>query len=361
MPHAERKSAHWVYTWNNPNVGPEEHHASLASAAPSAHVFQREVGESGTSHYQGYVEFKSAKSLRQLKACNPQAHWEPRVGSQAQAVAYSTKCCGKHYKCLDTDACSADLRTEGPWTFGELKSTSRAGMSPDFIEQVKRGKRMRDLLVTHADDVRKYPRFYEIVRRVYAPPPRESPPHVVLLIGPSGCGKTWSVYSKHKLEDLFVKPVDRGFWMDGYDLHPAVLLDDFAGAANHITLVNLLQLLDRYTTQVPVKGGFVWWQPETIYITTNIHPSGWYDWSTRLNQWPALMRRITEWRVWNGDGHRLHPQQIPPDFFQASLVSYNIDALPKGPFVPDSCEDDSKEDKSVYDADTEHDSVVDVE
>lgn len=266
MPHKESKAAQWVYTWNKPNVGPDEHHASLAEVAPSFHVFQLEDTDNNP-HYQGYVEFKSAKSLRQLKLCNPQAHWESRRGTQAQAIAYCEK---------------EDTRVEGPWRFGEPKPARRAGMSDDFVKEVASGKRLRDLLATHAEDVRKYPRFYEVLRRVYPPPQRDTPPDVVLHIGPPGAGKTRSVREAHDAEDLFIKPVDRGFWMDGYDGQPVVLLDDFAGSANHVTLVNLLQMIDRYLTQVPVKGSFVWWQPEAIHITTNIHPANWYDWKDRM-------------------------------------------------------------------------------
>lgn len=300
--HKEAKSAHWCYTWNNPNVTPDQHNDSFDGLNPAAHIFQEEVGDSGTPHFQGYLEFKSAKSLKQLRSCNPQIHYEVRRGTQAQAVAYVSKCCGKHYEDIAADGCSDDKRLAGPFRFGTLKSNSRGGMSPDFVEQIKCGKRLRELVSTHVDDVRKYPRFYSEVRRLFAPPPREAAPRVVLLIGPPGCGKTRRVRTSVDANDLFVKPVDRGFWMDGYDLHPHVLLDDFAGASNHVSLVNLLQLLDRYAQQVPIKGGFTWWQPDTIWITTNIHPAKWYVWDDRMEQWGALRRRITDVFDFSVDG-----------------------------------------------------------
>jgi len=72
-----------------------------------------------------------------------------------------------------------------------------------------------------------------------------------------------------------------------------VLIDDFSGAASHIRLQNLLRITDRYPMSVPVKGGFVNWAAQRIYITTNIHPRAWYDWSTREEQYTALVRRFT--------------------------------------------------------------------
>lgn len=41
---------------------------------------------------------------------------------------------------------------------------------------------------------------------------------------------------------------------------------------------------------------------EKIYITTNIHPRQWYDWSTREQQYPALIRRFTMVFWWKQSG-----------------------------------------------------------
>lgn len=281
------RAANWFYTWNNPNRDAEEHHASLSAVDPVYHVFQREVGEGGTAHYQGYIELPGPKSLQQLKACNSQIHWEKRMGTQAQAIAYCTK---------------DDTRDAGPWTFGTAKSQAKAGCDKAFVDAVKEGKRLRSVHDDFPDEVRKYPRYYQTLRALYPPPPRMGPPEVVLLIGPPGTGKSRFVRDNCRLEDLYFKPVDANMWMDGYDLHPDVLLDDFAGASNHIALVNLLQLLDRYLVQVPIKGGFTWWQPDRIFITTNIHPRDWYDWSQRTEQWPALSRRFTKVMDYSHDG-----------------------------------------------------------
>lgn len=278
------KAANWIYTWNNPNVSVEEHHASFAEAHPVYHVFQKEEGEEGTPHFQGYMEFNSAKSLTQLKKCNPQIHWEKRRGNQQQAIVYCTK---------------DDTRVDGPWSFGQPKSVSRTGMSEDFLAQIQSGKRLRELVDTHVNDVRKYPRFYQEMRRLFPPPSRPTAPEVVLLYGPPGTGKTRFVRDAEQSVDLFIKPVDKSFWMDGYDGHPAVLLDDFAGAANHVSLTNMLQLIDRYQTQVPIKGGFTWWQPDRVYITTNIHPANWYRYEDRLCHYQALKRRFTEVRIFS--------------------------------------------------------------
>lgn len=118
-----------------------------------------------------------------------------------------------------------------------------------------------------------------------------------LFFGEPGTGKTRQAMADAPSPEEFYRfPLmnSGSFWLDGYDNHPYVLIDDFAGAASHMTLCALLQLTDRYAAQVPVKGSFVWFNPETIVITTNIHPRRWYKWEERESQYAALQRRVTE-------------------------------------------------------------------
>ena len=282
---------YFVFTWNNPNLGPDEFHASFAGTGCGFLVFAREKGTNGTEHYQGYVEFSRNKGVRQLKSINSQIHWENREGTQAQAIAYCEKHCSNCYRGLDHH--SEDVCLGGPWRYGEPVALSNTGMSVDFPNAVKEGKRMRELFELYPDDMRKYPRYAENLRQVFPPPQPDSAPAVTLLIGEPGVGKTRYVHERETPNELFVKPCDRDFWMNGYDLHPAVLLDDFAGASNHVSLTNLLQLLDRYQIRVSTKNGHTWWQPKRIYITTNIHPANWYDYKDRMVHYRALQRRFT--------------------------------------------------------------------
>ena len=71
-----------------------------------------------------------------------------------------------------------------------------------------------------------------------------------------------------------------------------MLWEDFNGAQNKVPLVQLLRLLDRYPLQVRVKGGFVWWSPKRVIITTNTDPNKWYEWGDRKLLKEALFRRL---------------------------------------------------------------------
>lgn len=82
-----------------------------------------------------------------------------------------------------------------------------------------------------------------------------------------------------------------------------MVLDEFAGRMSQMSLTTLLSITDRWNNQLPVKGGHTWHACRRLIITSNYHPRDWYDFSTRLNQWPALIRRFTHvhwWYDWSG-------------------------------------------------------------
>lgn len=55
------------------------------------YVYGKEIGESGTPHLQGYLEFKNAISMKSLKKWLPRAHLEKARGSSKQNYDYCTK------------------------------------------------------------------------------------------------------------------------------------------------------------------------------------------------------------------------------------------------------------------------------
>jgi len=145
-------------------------------------------------------------------------------------------------------------------------------------------------------DFAKYSRFQKTIDRyrTYQAPRRIIDLKVHVLVGQPGTGKTRFVYDT--FPNCYAFPIGKDLWADGYMGQPVVLLDDFSG---QMRLVDTLRFLDRYPIQIPKKGGFNWWCPDTIFITTNIHPKDWYDWEKRPNQEQALKRRIHH--IWDFD------------------------------------------------------------
>ena len=264
-----------VFTCNNPE-------GLLEFDEENMHflVYQEEVGDSGTHHFQGYCEFLEQLSFSQvvnLLSC-PSVHIERRRGTQEQAIAYAEK---------------EDSRIDGPYRFGTPRTQGKRVDLEAFKNEVFDGKRKRDMIHDHYQIIARYPRFYDTLTMMNRPE-RTTNLVVTLLYGQTGLGKTRSVMERFGLDiDFFVAPLNNGtMWYDTYDGHKTVLLDDFSGAASHISLCSLLRLLDRYPVLVPTKGSHTWWLPEQIFVTTNLLPKDWFKWENRGEQYKAMARRF---------------------------------------------------------------------
>lgn len=284
----------WCFTLNNPSLnGP----AYLNVCESHAHfryvVFQLERGDNGTLHYQGYIEFTRPLRLSTLKKWEAEAHFEPRAGTQEQAITYCTK---------------EETRVDGPWTAGEKGKGSGARTDlTNAVSVFREGglKRLRD--ECPETYIRYSTGFHRLASSLL--PPRLVPPEVHLFFGPPGCGKTRSFYDLYSTTGCVI-PCTDGFWFDGYESQDQVLLDDFDGRASKWGLHQLLRVIDRYPLSLPIKGSFTPFSPSIIFITTNHHPRDWYDWTNRNHQFPALQRRFTHvhwWRTATGDPTILLP------------------------------------------------------
>jgi hypothetical protein len=279
----------WCWTLNNPVLQPIEV-LEILNPVSDYVIFQLEEGEQGTPHYQGYVWFKSRKRLSAIRALLPRARWAAAKGTPQQNTVYCTK---------------EEGRLDGWWMGGELPEQTQ-GKRTDLhsvAEFIQEGNGYADVADIYPHLVIKYSRGIRALLNAQRMA-RSSPPEVVLAFGPTGCGKTRFAmeYSVDEKKELWASPLGNGLWFDGYCGEPVALIDEFAGAGSKYPLVGLLRLLDRYAIRVPVKGDFVWWCPEIIFITTNYHPREWYKWADRQPSYIALARRFSRVMWWATTG-----------------------------------------------------------
>ena len=79
----------WCFTINNYN---DDDIAKIKSYENNYLIFGREVGENGTPHLQGYIEFKTNRKLERLKReFHQTAHLEKRRGKAIEASDYCKK------------------------------------------------------------------------------------------------------------------------------------------------------------------------------------------------------------------------------------------------------------------------------
>lgn len=87
-----RRRETWVFTINNPMGA-----ADAPELWPDVRIafWQLERGQSGTPHYQGYVQFNKRKSFTQVKSLSPRAHWERAVTGFHTNMQYCSKLEGR--------------------------------------------------------------------------------------------------------------------------------------------------------------------------------------------------------------------------------------------------------------------------
>lgn len=257
----------WCFTLNNFTDNELEQIRQLDNIAYL--VIGKERGAEGTPHLQGYISFKSKRSLKSIKdATTNRMHLEIMRGTPEQASDYCKK---------DGDFEEHGTLPQGRGTrtdIQHLHKRLREGATLDVIREEAFG-----LYLKYHKAIEKYAAAHQRAR--------DWKTKVIVYHGNTGTGKTRSVWDFHKKEDIYCHTSER--WFDGYTGQKIALFDDFNGS--EFKLSYLLRLLDRYPMRVPIKGDYVQWAPEVIYITSNKNPTEWYT-NAHDKHRAALMRRI---------------------------------------------------------------------
>lgn len=251
------RARHWCFTINNPT----DSDAELLSALECVYlVYQKEVGEDGTPHFQGIVGFDKQLRFNAVKSLLPRAHLEI-----ARNVPASIEYCRKE-----------EGRLDGPWIRGTLPKQTQ-GKRSDLAEiqtKILAGTSMRTLSEEHFNSVLRYARSIQTLVTLHQPP-RDFATKVYVFWGPTGTGKTRAAMKFPKVYKTHAIAKNGMLWFDGYDPidHETVLIDDFYGG---IKWTELLNLTDRYPHLVQSKGGMVQFRAKQIIFTSNTRPESWY-------------------------------------------------------------------------------------
>lgn len=269
MPRQQRqRSKRWSFTLNNPTEAEESLLQGLVSSGQATFiVIGKERGESGTYHFQGYIEVPNKLSLSSIRSIIPRAHLEKSRGSAQSNIAYCTK--------EDNDA----------FKDGSPMSQGRRSDLEEIKESLDGGATMTEIAEQHFSKWVVYRRSFQAYMALKMTS-RSWVTQVHVLWGKTGTGKTR--FAHDQVMDLRLWTPGDYTWFDGYDGQEIVVLDDYRG---EYPLQFLLKLLDRYAMTVPVKGAFVEWKPRKVYITSNVSPMHWYD--SDASSLAALKRRFT--------------------------------------------------------------------
>ncbi len=274
----DRLSKNWLFTINNPS-GDEDEPAIFLQEYASYCVYQLEVGENGTPHYQGYVHLMTKKRFSTMKNICPGAHWEARRGSHSEAKKY----------------CSKDETRSPDGIVVEWGDEPSAGERTDLLDvklMIDEGETWKAIADEHFGSYVRYHKGFEKYKTLDGKQ-REAHTYCKVLWGPAGSGKSTRAMYEARLfgEEPYVMPRPQGkVWFDGYDGQKVIILDEFYG---WLPFDLLVRMIDQLPLIVEQKGGTVQFLAELIIITSNRQPRDWYkEESVPQDRFQALERRL---------------------------------------------------------------------
>lgn len=220
---------------------------------------QETCPSTGRPHVQAWAYSKKAMRLTGWKKIFPGDHIEQMRGTFSQNDAYCSK--------------ESNLTTFGLKPMGNGEKRSLEDLSHTVTEAGLQGQRLSEI-VTREEFRSTYVQYHSGITNLYRHAVTEKlrkieknfAPEVIYIHGNPGTGKTRYVYEQEP--DIYRVPAADGYkWKDGYAGEEAVLYDNIT--VNNIKSPEiLLQEIDRYFMQAPVKGGYIGWRPRRIYFTT---------------------------------------------------------------------------------------------
>lgn len=233
-------------------------------------IFGREVGESGTPHLQGYIQFTEKKRLTALKKLLPTAHWEVARGTPEENKTY----------------CSKDGHVT---EHGSMVSQGQRSDLQSLVALIDTGASRKRIADEMPEMVIKYSRGIATLQ-AWRLQKRDFKTEVHWFYGPTGCGKSHTAAGL--APEAYYKPAGDKWWND-YCGESDVIIEDMR--KDFCTFSEMLRLFDKYPMYVETKGGTMPFVSRRIYVTTPKDPEAFWEGRTEEDL-QQLLRRITSIR-----------------------------------------------------------------
>lgn len=233
--------------------------------------FGKEVGEKGTPHLQGYIEFKHSVLFETLKNICKRAHWEKARGSELHNYAYTGK-------------------DGNPFRKGIAGKQGERTDLNIIKDDILKGKRVDDIALEKPIIFHQYGRTLNKIEDLAMRNKfRSSMTKGIWIWGETGVGKSHMAFKDYTPQTHYVLPNDNGWW-DAYTQQPTVIINDFRG---EIPYNQLLQLVDKYPYSVKRRNRepmpFV---SDTVIITSSLPPEKVYNKRESEDKIAQLLRRF---------------------------------------------------------------------
>jgi len=263
----------WCFTLNNYT---DDEYGRICTCGADPHVVSymvvgKEVGETGTPHLQGFVQFKDKKRLAPVKALlSERLHLEPMRGTALQASDYCKK--------------------EGDVTeYGTIMSQGKRTDLHDVCADIQSGKRLKQIAADHPCAFIKFNRGIAALIAVTQQATTAENVRGIWVYGEPGTGKSHWVRSLYPEEDIYHKSQNK--WWDSYQGEENVLLDDLdhgaRGLGHHFKL-----WADKWPVTGEIKGATVSLCYSHFYVTSNYHPCQIWNPKEDPAMYAAIRRRF---------------------------------------------------------------------
>lgn len=220
-------------------------------------VANKEIGESGTPHLQGYGEVKHPTTISALKKRlreigQPRWHVQVAKGTKAQNLTYIKKTKN-----------TLDIK------IGDISDTDRSNRVPGanklapVIEMIKQGTNIHRIAQENPEIYVRSSAGIEKLLHHFSQP-RNHQTIGYWLWGATGQGK--SRWAHQCFPDAYYKDPETDWW-DGYYGQETVIIDDFRPSKT-LSFAKILRLVDRYPLQVQVKCAFAQFVAKRVIFTS---------------------------------------------------------------------------------------------
>lgn len=283
-------------------------------------IFGREKAPgTGTPHLQGYVYFKSPKSLRAAAAYFPGGHLEIAKGGPNSNIEYCSK--------------DGDFQSYGT---APVESQDKGTMEKDRWTRIVSLARLHDFETILRDYPDVYATRLPTLENLYRKRPIALAdidgdlPHE-WYVGPTGSGK--SRYARDQYPGAYIKD-PQTVWWDDYDHQDVVIIDDF-DKYQKAQGGDMKRWLDRYIFPAQIKGGYLKIRPQKIIVTSQYLPSEIWDDDKTVD---AINRRVTIRDFTSLDPYRVRtpPRRLPlQELREVYGARHTLGAAPQAIRVPD--------------------------
>lgn len=280
MPSRTAQYRRWVFTLNNYSNGEVEDLRKIIGAKVRFVAFGFEIGEEGTPHLQGYIEFMAGVRLNGVKGwVGSRAHIEPSTMGWDEKenylnpdweevlydnLAYVTK--EGNFEVYGVPAISGCRTGVEGFLQAAEESHGNIGEESFLIEHYKVSMRYMSWGMRVLNMYR---------RKAFKDKKLYPDPELWIYYGHTGTGKSRdakAIPGRHYISCN----LEGQFWFDGYDNEEVIIFDEWTDAAFSLKFLNYM--MDPHTegVRLPIKNGFVYVKPRVWVLTTNQKPQNWY-------------------------------------------------------------------------------------